>query len=237
MQRFYFDIELWSGLNVNNEDFFKQVSFVLRSRVWDKIILFNWDSFDYIYEINNISKRWIELKFLFKNKNDKDFWICLTLFQALPNKYEKIEYILQKWVEVGIGRFVFFESDRSSWIIINDNKVKRFNLIIKEALEQCGGNIFPEIIFLKKWDKKPISKDCINIVTHTDFDWLSLQDLVFENKNSNINIWVWPEWWWSNEEVKDFVKNEFTFVSFGKRILRTETVGVVLGFWLNIMMK
>ena len=62
----------------------------------------------------------------------------ITLYQALPNKIEKIEYILQKGVEVGIGKFVFFRSDFSQKLVLSDTKKVRLRAIVREAVEQCG---------------------------------------------------------------------------------------------------
>jgi 16S rRNA U1498 N3-methylase RsmE len=61
------------------------------------VIFFNGkDNFDYVWTIDNIDKK--EVKFvLFDtlfNKSEIDF--TLNLYQALPNKLEKIEYLLQK---------------------------------------------------------------------------------------------------------------------------------------------
>lgn len=74
----------------------------------------------------------------------------ISLYQALPNKYEKIEYIIQKGVEIGIHRFIFFRSDRSQKLILSTSKMERFISIAREALEQCGGLTMPEILFLEK---------------------------------------------------------------------------------------
>ena len=68
----------------------------------------------------------------------------------MPNKYEKIEYILQKGVEIGITKFVFFRSDRSQKLLVTPAKIERFENIAREALEQCGGMVMPEIRWLEK---------------------------------------------------------------------------------------
>jgi RsmE family RNA methyltransferase len=72
----------------------------------------------------------------------------VSLYQAIPNKYEKIEYIIEKGIEVGISRFVFFRSHHSQKLVISDSKKKRFLAIAKEALEQCGGLVMPDIDFV-----------------------------------------------------------------------------------------
>jgi len=69
---------------------------VLRSTIGEDIVLFNGDGEEYTYTIHAISKKEIELAFKKKYKNMGDSEISVRLYQAMPNKYEKIEYILQK---------------------------------------------------------------------------------------------------------------------------------------------
>lgn len=229
MQRFYFEIPLWGDLFIEDKDFFHQISHVLRSVIWDLIAIFNWDSYDYVYEISEITKKWIKLSLKEKNKNIKDHDLAINLFQAIPNKYEKIEYILQKWVEIGIKNFTFYSSERSQKLVINDKKIDRFKFIIKESLEQCGGNIFPSLTFMDKLDFKNLAWD--KIVCNTKIEnSIVLKD--FQIKDSAINVFVWPEWGFSDREIGEFQDNWFQIVNFWERILRTETTWTVLGFHL-----
>jgi RsmE family RNA methyltransferase len=54
----------------------------------------------------------------------------LQLFQALPNKIEKMELILQKCAEIGVTDFHFFPSERSqvSSIVSGEKKNKYAHL-------------------------------------------------------------------------------------------------------------
>lgn len=62
----------------------------------------------------------------------------IILYQAIPNRYEKLEYAIQKGVEVGISEFVFFPSERSQKLVITPAKIERFTAIALEAVEQCS---------------------------------------------------------------------------------------------------
>jgi RsmE family RNA methyltransferase len=52
-------------------------------------------------------------------------------------------------VEIGIARFVFFRSDRSQKLLLSPNKIERFRVIAREALEQCGGTRMPDMTFVE----------------------------------------------------------------------------------------
>ncbi|MDD2566103.1 MAG: RsmE family RNA methyltransferase [Candidatus Gracilibacteria bacterium] len=250
MQRFYFDIELDNKLIIEDKEFFNQISFVLRSRLGDEIVLFNGNGSDYIYKIQVISKNKIELEFNSKVLNNSDPKIAITLYQALPNKYEKIDYILQKGAEVGITKFVFFKAERCSKLVISENKIARFEHIIKESIEQCGGNKKPELVILDKLKLSDINGKTLvchtkeienkNIVIAREneaiqkIDHHSLYSLGHDDKGKEfkINIFVGPEGGFSEKETGEFEKVGFEFINFGTRILRTETMSSVIGFWL-----
>ena len=57
MQRFHYNTDLKKDLFIEDKDFFHQISHVLRSKIWDNIILFNSTWFDYIYSISEITKK------------------------------------------------------------------------------------------------------------------------------------------------------------------------------------
>ena len=121
MQRFYFPtLTPSSPLTIRDEAFVHQISRVLRSNISDEIMLFNGDGNEYLYMIETITKKDITLVLQKTIPNNADPSKFLRLCQALPNKYEKIEYILQKGVEIGIGEFVFFPSERSQKLVINE---------------------------------------------------------------------------------------------------------------------
>jgi len=103
MQRFYYptlnNLEIISIKDQN--EIFHQLTKVLRSKIWDEVIFFDWNNYiDHIYTIDSIEKNNIILKLKEKITKNSENNINLNLYQSLPNKQEKIEFIIQKWVEV-----------------------------------------------------------------------------------------------------------------------------------------
>lgn len=62
----------------------------------------------------------------------------MHLYQALPNKLEKLEYIIQKSCEVGYQSITFFQAERSQILVLSESKKQRLQKIAIEAIEQCG---------------------------------------------------------------------------------------------------
>ena len=234
MQRFYFpDLEKKDdNIVIKNPDLLNQLNKVLRAKPWDQFAFFNWkDEIDFIYKIITIEKRevYLEKEWEVGINNEIDF--DLNIIWALPNKIDKIEYIIQKWVEVWVTGFYFFKSERSQKLVLSTNKIERLNKIIIEATEQSGRSRVAELIIEDNINIEDFREN-ENIIFHTkDENSLSLKDLKIDY-NKWINLFVWPEWGFSNEEINIFEQLKFKKIHLWNRILRTETTGVVASFFI-----
>lgn len=232
MQRFFLETSvLWeSEIILKDEEIIYQLVKVLRVQNGEQVIFFDGkDFFDYMYEIRSIDKK--NIIFTFVSKIQKEIEAKkLNLYQSLPNKIDKIEDIIQKWTEIWYSKFYFFRSERSQDLKISDNKILRFQNIIREASEQSGRNIIPEIHFLEKLDITQISGE--NIFFHTDTENTKKLWDISVDFHKEINIFVGPEWGFSPKENDIFLKHHFTKVYLGNNILRTQTTGIVVWFYI-----
>jgi 16S rRNA (uracil1498-N3)-methyltransferase len=229
MQRFFVTFPLPIDVKLTDPMILSQMVRVLRVKAGEHVILFNGDGTETEYEIQNIEKKVIHLRWIGRREPKTEHKKSIILYQWLPNKYEKIEYILQKWVEIGIKKFVFFRSLRSQKLLLSPAKIERFHSIAREALEQCGWLIMPEIQFLDIFPyndevsrNKQLVLDTIGTL-HQMGEFSHLQD---------IGIWVWPEGGWSDDERSKMNDYGFIFARFWERIMRTETAGIVMAFAL-----
>lgn len=157
----------------------------------------------------------------------------ITLYQAIPNRYEKLEYAIQKGVEVGISEFVFFPAERSQKLSITPAKIERFTAIAREAVEQCYGFRMPGISFLNAWPSLP--EGMPSMFLHTDSETTeSLRRFasLLPKGTDRIGIFVGPEGGFSQTELERASRMESVAVKAGDRILRTETAGPVVAFSL-----
>lgn len=227
MQRFFVSFPLNVDITITDKDIHHQLTRVLRIQVGEHVILFDGDGSETEYEVVSIDKRAVSLRghnHAFPETEPKK---KIVLYQAIPNKYEKIEYIIQKWVEVGIREFVFFRSDRSQKLILSPAKIERFLAITREAVEQCGGVRIPSIVFHEK--SMTYSVPWINLT----LDTIGLSRTFGEFAiGSEYNLWIGPEGGWSDDERSKMSANSFIFARFGERVLRTETAGIVTAFAL-----
>jgi len=225
MQRFFVPFQPTVDIIITDTAIIHQLTRVLRIVVWEHVVLFSGDGSETEYEITSIDKKSISLRGQSQRFPNTEPKKKISLYQALPNKYEKIEYIIQKWVEIGITRFVFFRSEYSQKLILSPKKIERFITIWREALEQCWGVVVPEIQFLDTFPLEWTSDTQIVLDTLWEGTRISTYDTL-----QNIALWVWPEGGWSDSERDKMIDNSFIFARFGERILRTETAGIAISF-------
>lgn len=228
MQRFYRE-NLQEEFFVDDKIFINQILKVLRWKLWEKYIFFDWKiQKDFIYKLSKIEKNKIFFKKETEISKNVEINFCLNVFCALPNKIEKIELICQKLTEIWVSKIIFFKAQRSQKIFLNDNKIDRIKKIIVEATEQSFRNFVPEFEILDNLDLQKINWQKIFFHTKNENAKL-LKNMDFEEE---INIFVWPEWWFYGLEVQNFEKNNFERVYFGDRILRMETSAITSAFYI-----
>lgn len=202
MQRFFFPHVPGLTVTTDDEGLVHQLTRVLRSKPGDRVVLFC-ESGGGEYEISIIEKKKLSFVRIREIGASGDPKTKITLFQALPNKYEKLEYAIQKGVEVGISDFVFFPSERSQKLAITENKIERFEAIAREAVEQCYGFRMPTLTFEKAFPKIPEGVPAIFL--HTDSEStkpLSTFVSSLPKDVPHVALFVGPEGGFSEAEVE-----------------------------------
>ncbi len=239
MQRFFSTVSCLDLLAIsakNQPELYHQMTRVLRMQILDHCAFFEEGGDDGVYEITGIDKHSVTLDRISTIAGPALDFPRITLFQSLPNKLEKLEFILQKGVETGISEFVFFHAERSQKLAMLEKKKGRLEQIVVEAVEQSGGNRVPKITFLESLDEAlqyltNIGEDTKILVAHTDGLGTKLRDVKADVRN--IWLFVGPEGGFAPGEVAVFWKCGATFLDLGNRILRTETAGMVMAFVLK----
>lgn len=226
MQRIYLPNTSFDDiLEITDKDMYHQITRVMRARLGQTYVFFDGEHLqDIEYEVIHIDKKSAS----FKRKNiiekSSENMIELNLYQAIPNKLSKLETIVQKCSEVWYVHIIFFESENSQKLVLSDNKKGRLKKIAIEAIEQCGWNIIPSIEYRK--DLWVIPKE--SVLCHTEgTDSISLYEI---DALWKIAIIVWPEWGFSDDEL---IKIEAKKIYFWSRVLRCETVGEVVWFYVS----
>lgn len=155
--------------------------------------------------------------------------IKVRLIYSMP-KGEKFELVLQKACELGVSEIIPVYTSKCIVSIDEkkiDNKMERWNKILKEASEQSRRADIPLLY-------KPIKKEEVkNYMLETNLigderevgnGTLKMFDAISNAKS--LTVLIGCEGGFTKEEFNYFEKIGFKGVSFGRRILRSETAAI-----------
>ena len=214
---------------------------VLRCQKGEHIEICNSEtSKNYLCEINKIEKEEIECNILENLRSNVETDIKVTIFQGLP-KADKMEYIIQKSVELGAYDITPVEMKRCI-VKLNEKdkekKIQRWQKIAEVAAKQCKRDIIPKINNITN------VKLICNIIQNYDIILVAYEKekertlkselkKIKEYNQKNIGIIIGPEGGLDEEDVKLLEESGAKVITLGNRILRTETVA--LNVLSNIM--
>jgi len=209
----------------------KHLKTILRAQPGDKISVVT-ESKEYIAEIKEINTENIVCTLVEEIFSNNETKINITLCQGIPKK-TKMETIIQQNVELGVKSFIPLITERTV-VKLNEKdreqkKLDRWQKIAKESAKQSKRNIIPTvepIITVSELIEKLKHIDAEIIVPYELEDVKILKDVLKEPKH-NYYIVIGPEGGFDIKEIEMFQEIGAHIVTLGKRILRTETAGIV----------
>lgn len=219
-------------IKINGEDR-KHISNVLRMKQGEKILVSNKNtSKTYECDIVTIDKENVICSINKENDNIIEPKVKVDLFQGIP-KSDKMEYIIQKSIELGVNRIIPVNMKYCIAKIKDEEKKNvRWTKIAESAAKQSKRNIIP--IIEKSIDieevYKLISNYDLTLVAYENEDNITIKGIL-KNKEKNIDtiaIIIGPEGGISENEIENLKDNGANIVSLGKRILRTETASLAV---------
>ncbi len=148
-----------------------------------------------------------------------------TLHVAIaPTKnMDRIEWFVEKAVEIGIDEITFLKCNRSERSVVKDDRIKK---VAESALKQCKQAYLPKLNSVTDFNTfiKNTQAD-VKLIAHCEED--NQQHLKTKiTANKQFVILIGPEGDFSKEEIAFAQQNEYSPVVLGTSILRTETAGV-----------
>lgn len=149
-----------------------------------------------------------------------------TMLVAMPNKWEKVELIVQKLSEIGISQIVFWPSERSVLRQRNDTKAQRMHKIIKEAIEQSRGWSMPQLSFAK--DITPYITGAQVIIF--DKSETSADRIITDKPLVGV---IGPEGGLTPQDYLLFAGQKPQIISLWSTVLRMETAAIIGGWMIG----
>jgi len=226
LNRFYFeDFSAEKNITLSKSPIFHQIKNVLRMKEGELISLFL-SPLEAIYKIEKIDNKKIELLWQENVVPKINIKREVVLFQSLIKK-DKMEWVVQKAVELGVKKLVPVISERSEKKEIN---LDRLNKIIIEASEQCGRIDIMEIGEPLKFKESLKKKEGISFIGDASGSYFSEVFSEYSSKskfqNGPFSIFVGPEGGFSSLELSLASENSLKVLSLNNYILRSETASV-----------
>ena len=216
----------------------KHIKKVLRAKIGDELQICNSQNGEnFLCEIQDLENEDITCKIKEKIQEKVESNIKVTIFQGLP-KADKMEYIIQKSVELGVSNITPVEMKRCVVKLDGKDKIKkieRWQKISEVAAKQCGRDKIPQINNVINIQNicNLISEYDILLVAYENEKENTLKEQIEKLKKQNnseskikIGIVIGPEGGLEENDVNKLKENGAQIITLGKRILRTETVAL-----------
>lgn len=234
MSRFFVkDIDNISNvIRIYGEDV-NHIKNVLRMRSGDILEVSDGRGFDYIVEILKLEQDCITTGIIQSQANRTEPPVQVTLFQGIP-KSDKMDFIVQKSVELGIVKIVPVITGRTVVKLDSQKdsikKVERWRKIALEAAKQCGRGALPTVENVMSFGEalEYATENDLSIMPYEKETAQGLRNIIMNNKPRKKGIFIGPEGGFTEEEVKKAVAFDIKPVTLGPRILRTETAGIAV---------
>ena len=221
------------GITITGGDV-NHIKNVLRMSVGDKICVINGqNNKEYYCEITALGNDAVDTRICEIRESDQELGNEIVLFQGLP-KSDKMELIIQKAVELGVHTIVPVSTDRT--VVKLDakkeaNKRKRWMSISESAAKQSGRLCIPKITqvvsfkealeMAEKMDIRLIPYELAESMEKTRAIMSSIQP------GQSVAVFIGPEGGFESSEIEKAREIGVQSITLGKRILRTETAGLV----------
>ena len=220
-----------SPLNVGSqceldENAANHVGRVLRMQGGQELRLFNNDGCDYRATIIQASKKNVTVEVSGQEDNSTESPLKIILGQTL-SKGDRMDYAVQKAVEMGVTTIVPLSTQRSDVKLKGDREEKRlrhWQQVAISAAEQCGRAKVPDILpvmSVQEWLEYSQSCDLRLVLHHRTEQSLNTLD-----KPTNVALMIGPEGGLTADEIAQAEQSGFLPVALGPRVLRTETAPV-----------
>lgn len=201
---------------------------VRRLQVGDSLELFNGDGHAYVATLTHLDKKNASVQVDQQQATHNESPLDITLIQAISSG-DRMDFTLQKCVELGVKRFLPVISERSVVRLQGDRaqkRVDRWQEIVVSACEQCGRTAVPTvmpIIPFKELGQHPFEHNALKFILSIAKN----QGLkAIQPTTTTFYLLAGPEGGLTEAEEDVAFSLGFQPITLGPRVLRTETAAM-----------
>lgn len=201
---------------------------VMRLKSGDTVTLFNGKGGEFTASIDTLSKQGGRCRIDSFSDVDREMPVRVHIIQC-ANKSEKIETVLQKATELGAASFQIANSERSQFRLDDrklESRLERWQKIITEAAEQSERTALPELSWRKSLGEVELHGRGYALHPQGVDEWTAIRKEV--PLQTDITLAIGPEGGFSPLDLETLGRLGFESLTFGPRVMRTETAAPAL---------
>lgn len=201
---------------------------VMRARHGSRVVLFDGSGAEFPARVERLGRTDVELAVLGRDEVDRELPLELTLGVALP-KGERQKWLVEKAVELGVGRIVPLRTARSVARPVRQAPARLRRTVI-EASKQCGRNRLMEIAEPVTWaDFVAETRGTPSrLLAHPQGRGTQPLPLSAASLSGPVLLAVGPEGGLTGEELSLALAAGWQPIDLGPRTLRVETAAILL---------
>lgn len=213
---------------------------VLRMKAGEEISVSNGqDGREYRCGIASFEENRVICELRFIKEENVELPVKVYLFQGLP-KADKMELIIQKAVELGVYRIIPVAAKRCV-VKLDDRKaaakVRRWQGIAEAAAKQSRRGIVPEVSDVMSFPQavKLAAAMDVRLIPYELAEGMEKTREIISGlaEGQSVAIFIGPEGGFEEQEIHMAEENGIQPVTLGRRILRTETAGMIVLAWIG----
>jgi 16S rRNA (uracil1498-N3)-methyltransferase len=236
LRRFFVPREVLSGDDVCLEgDLARRLSRVLRLQPGTAVLLLDGTGLEYETRLVEVGAHRVTGTVVEQRAGRPEPRARLVLCQAMV-KGERFDWVLEKGTELGVAAFVPLLSARNVVRPAPErgNRPGRWQRVVREAAEQCGRSVLPAVLPGQNLEEALSTRADLCLLPWEEEESLSLAAAVRAARPAleaverpTVAVFIGPEGGFAAEEVALARRAGAQVVTLGRRILRSETAGVV----------
>lgn len=196
---------------------------VMRMKVGDDIHLFNGQGFLYKGVVQTLSKKVGEVVIQNSEFSEKPS-SSIQIAVASPKSSERLDFMLEKLIEIGATQIILLETERSERSRVNEDRLKK---LIVNTMKQCKRKWMPTVSLAKYNDYiKSVDAQQRYILSLNQPDSID----VYKNglNQQSFAALIGPEGDFTLNEVNTALSHGFQHIYLGENVLRTETAAIYI---------
>ncbi|MCJ8153766.1 16S rRNA (uracil(1498)-N(3))-methyltransferase [Chryseobacterium sp. SSA4.19] len=157
-----------------------------------------------------------------------DFNSKLHIAIAPTKNIDRIEFFVEKAVEMGISEITLLQTEKTERKNINIEKLRKQAIAASKQSLRFHFPLINDLTKLTEFLKNINPENTFVAHCHENLERTSLKEI---SKSENITFLIGPEGDFSEKEISFLANHHIKAVSLGHQRLRTETAGVFVAAW------